>query len=78
MMQVGIGAQSQIPKPRRSDEEPLSAPKTREFIRGLTTEELIVVHDQGLCSISRKLRASPPAQEVTETIRLYDMEAGNE
>jgi hypothetical protein len=33
MMEVGIGAQSQVPKPRRSDEEFLSAPMTREFIR---------------------------------------------
>jgi hypothetical protein len=64
--------------PRRSDEELLSAPMTREFIRSLTTEELIVVHDQGLCSIGRKEKASPPAQEAIETIRLYDMEAENE
>jgi hypothetical protein len=49
---------------------------TREFIRSLTTEELIVVHDQGLCG--RKPRASPPAQQATETIRLYDTEAENE
>ena len=76
MMEVGLGAQPQVPRPRRSDEELLSAPMTREFIRSLTTEELIVVHDQGLCG--RKPRASPPAQQATETIRLYDTEAENE
>ncbi len=64
--------------PRRSDEELLSAPMTREFIRSLTTEKLIVVHDLGLCGIGRKERASPPAQEATETIRLYNTEAENE
>jgi hypothetical protein len=32
MMEVSIGAQSHVPKPR-SDEELLSAPMTREFIR---------------------------------------------
>jgi hypothetical protein len=41
---------------------------------------LIVVHDQGLCSIGRKdkEKVSPPAQEAIETIRLYDTEAENE
>jgi hypothetical protein len=60
--------------PRRSDKELLSAPMTREFIRGLNTEELIVVHDQGLCGL--KPRAS--LQAATETIRVYDTEAENE
>ncbi len=78
MMVVVLGAQPRVPMPRRPDEELLSAPMTREFIRSLTTEELIVVHDQGLCSIGRKKKASPPAQEAIETIRLYDMEAENE
>jgi hypothetical protein len=78
MMEVGLGAQPQVPMPRRSDEELLSAPMTREFIRSLTTEELIVVHDQGLCGIGRKEKVSPPAQEAIETIRLYDTEAENE
>ena len=67
-MEVGLGAQPRVPMPRRSDEELLSAPMTREFIRGLTTEELIVVHDQGLCG--RKPQASP-TQAAIETIRLY-------
>jgi hypothetical protein len=78
MMEVGLGAQPQVPKPRRSDEELLSAPMTREFIRSLTTEELIVVHDQGLCGRGRQQRDSPPAQEATETIRVFDTEAENE
>jgi hypothetical protein len=80
MMEVGLGAQPTVPRPRRSDEELLSAPMTREFIRSLTTEELIVVHDQGLCGIGRKdkEKVSPPAQEAIETIRLYDTEAENE
>ncbi len=75
MMEVGLGAQPRVPMPRRSDEELLSAPMTREFIRGLTTEELIVVHDQGLWG--RKPQTSP-TQAATETIRLYDTEAENE
>ncbi len=66
------------PKPRRSDEELLSAPRTREFTRSLNMEELIVVHDQGLCGRGRQKSDSPPAQEATETIRLYDTEAENE
>jgi hypothetical protein len=80
MTEVGLGAQPRVPMPRRSDEELLSAPMTREFIRSLTTEELIVVHDQGLCGIGRKEKekVSPPAQEAIETIRLYDTEAENE
>jgi hypothetical protein len=69
---VGLGAQPRIPMPRRSDEELLRAPMTREFIRGLTTEELLVVHDQGLCG--RKPQSSL-TQAATETIRLYDTEA---
>jgi hypothetical protein len=77
MMEADLGAQPQVPLPRRSDDELLSAPMTREFIRSLTTEELIVVHNQGLCSIGRNQWVSPPAQEATETIRLYDMEAEN-
>ncbi len=36
----GLGAQSQVHNPRRSDKELLSTPMTREFIRSLTTEEL--------------------------------------
>jgi hypothetical protein len=43
MIEVGLGTQSQVPVPRRPDEELLSAPMTREFIRSFTTEELIVV-----------------------------------
>ena len=74
MMEVGLGAQPRVPMPRRSDKELLSAPMTREFIRGLNTEELIVVHDQGLCGL--KPRAS--LQAATETIRVYDTEAENE
>jgi hypothetical protein len=74
MMEVGLGAQPRVPMPRRSDKELLSAPMTREFIRGLNTEELIVVHDQGLCGL--KPRAS--LQAVTETVRVYDTEAENE
>jgi hypothetical protein len=72
MMEVGLGAHLQVPMPRRSDEELLIALMTREFIRSLTTEELIVVHDQGLCGIGRKEWASMPAQEAIETIRQYD------
>jgi hypothetical protein len=78
MMDVGLGAQPQVPKPRRSDEELLSAPRTRELIRSLTTEELNIVHDQGLRGRGRQKWDSPPAQEATETIRLYDTEAENE
>jgi HD-GYP domain-containing protein (c-di-GMP phosphodiesterase class II) len=74
MMEVGLGAQPRVPMPRRSDKELLSAPMTREFIRGLNTEELIVVHDQGLCGL--KPRAS--LQAATETVRVYDTEAENE
>ncbi len=74
-MEVGLGAQPQVPMPRRSNEELLSVPMTREFIRGLTTEELIVVHDQCLCG--RKPQASP-TQAAIETIRLYGTEAKNE
>ncbi len=36
----GLGAQSQVYNPRRSDEELLSTPMTSEFIRSFTTEEL--------------------------------------
>jgi hypothetical protein len=50
---------------------------TREFIRSLTPEELIVVHDQGLCGRGHQQWDSPLAQEATETIRLYDIEAEN-
>jgi hypothetical protein len=78
MMEVGLGAHLQVPMPRRSDEELLIALMTREFIRSLTTEELIVVHDQGLCGIGRKEWDSMPAQEAIETLRQYDTEAENE
>ncbi len=66
------------PEAQRSNKELLSAPMTREFIRSLTTKELIVVRDQGLCCHGYQQRVSLPAQEATETIRLYDMEAKNE
>jgi hypothetical protein len=60
MIEVGLGAQPRVPTPRRSDEELLSAPMTREFIRSLTTEELIVICEQGLCGIGRKERPARP------------------
>ncbi len=47
MMEVGLGAQPRVPMPRRSDKELQSAPMTREFIRGLNTEELIVLTFMG-------------------------------
>jgi hypothetical protein len=77
MMEVGLGAQSQVPKPRRPDEELLSAPMTREFIRGLTTEELIMVHDQGFFGIGPSSGPAPlhrrslrPSGCMTQRLRM--------
>jgi hypothetical protein len=42
MIEVGLGVQPRVSTPRRSDEELLNAPMTREFIKSLSNEELIM------------------------------------
>ena len=86
MEAVGLGAQPVVPMPRgprRSNEELLRTPMTREFIRSITAEEICVVHDVGLSGLNGRRINFQEQQgdmetEAIETVRLRDTEAENE